>query len=165
MDGQATIDGDNQIISEDWMKLKFALIGAVFAVGAVGIAYADIKEDVIKMRQRLMDANGQAAKVAVTMARGDAPFDATIAAAVLLSISHDNDVLPNLFPAGTETGETKAGPAIWSDNAGFKALSAKMVTDAKAAADAAAQGIDAFKKAMGPVGQNCQACHEKYRQS
>lgn len=145
--------------------MKLAAAAAFLAVGAVGIAYADINPDIIKMRQRLMDANGQAAKVAVTMARGDAPFDPVVAAAVLLSISHDNDVLPNLFPAGTDKGDTKAGPAIWTDNAGFKALSAKMVSDAKAAADAAGQGLDAFKKAMGPVGENCQSCHEKYRQS
>jgi cytochrome c556 len=147
------------------MKIRFGLAVALFSVVAAGFAYGDINEDVIKMRQRLMDANGAAARIAVTMAKGDAPFDAVIAAAAMLSISHDNDVLPNLFPAGTETGETKAGPAIWSDNAAFKALSAKMVVDAKAAAEAAAQGLEAFKKAMGPVGANCQACHEKYRQS
>ena len=38
-----------------------------------------------------------------------------------------------------------------------------MAVDAKAASDAAASGLDAFKTAMGPVGQNCQSCHEKYR--
>jgi cytochrome c556 len=70
-----------------------------------------------------------------------------------------------LFPDSTKTGETKAGAAIWEDAAGFEALSKKMVVDATAAADAAAKGLDAFKAAMGPVGQNCQACHQKYRQS
>ena len=56
-----------------------------------------------------------------------------------------------------------AGPEIWKDKAGFKALNLKMSADAKAAADAAAQGKDAFAKAFAAVGQNCQGCHEKYR--
>jgi cytochrome c556 len=138
---------------------------AVLSIGITTVAYGDIAEDVIKMRQRLMDANGQAARIAIQMARGDVPFDATIARAALLSIAHDNDVFPTLFPDSTKTGKTKAGAAIWDDAAGFQALSAKMVADATAAADAAAKGVDAFKAAMTPVGQNCQACHQKYRQS
>ena len=139
------------------------------AIALIGISTATVAlgqhDDIIKMRQRLMDSNGQAAKVAVSMIRGELPFDATIAAAVANSISHDNAVVFDLFPDGSDKGETKAGPAIWSDKAGFKALSLKMVTDAKAAADAAAKGKDAFVEAFTAVGQNCQACHEKYRQS
>jgi cytochrome c556 len=147
------------------MRIKLGLAVAAIAIGVASVAYGDANEDIIKMRQRLMDANGQAARVAITMARGDVPFDAAIAAAVVSTISHDNAVFPILFPDGTQTGDTKAGAEIWSDNEGFKALSAKMAADAQAASDAAAQGVDAFKAAMTPVAQNCQACHEKYRQS
>jgi cytochrome c556 len=133
-------------------------------LGVATIAYADINEDVISLRRGLMvNANQQAIKVAIQMARGDVPFDATLAQAALLTISHDAEVFPSLFPKGTETGfDTKAGPAIWSDFEGFKALSEKMAADAKAAAEAATT-LDGLKGALGPVGQNCQACHEKYR--
>ncbi len=147
------------------MKIKLGLAVAAIVIGATSVAYGDINEDIIKMRQRLMDANGQAARIAVTMARGDAPFDPAVAEAVLSSIAHDNTVFPMLFPDGTQSGETKAGDAIWSDADGFKALSAKMVKDATAAAEAAGKGLDAFKAALGPVAKNCQSCHEKYRKS
>lgn len=146
------------------MKVKLGLAVLLIATGAaVGLAVA--QPDIIVLRQQLMKTNGQAAKVAVGMIRGDIPFDATVAAAAAASIAHDNTVFPELFPAGSETGETKAGEAIWSDVAGFKAASAKVVTDANAAAAAAAQGKDAFAAAFGAVGQDCQACHEKYRKS
>jgi cytochrome c556 len=45
----------------------------------------------------------------------------------------------------------------------FKMHAAQLGTDAKAAADAAAQGEDAFKAAFGAVGGDCGACHKKYR--
>lgn len=146
------------------MKIKLGLAVLLVATGAaVGLAAAN--PDIIVMRQQIMKTNGQAAKVAVGMIRGDIPYDAAVAAAVAASIAHDNEVFPHLFPAGTETGETKAGDAIFSDSAGFQAASAKVVTDATAAAAAAAQGKDAFAAAFGVVGQDCQACHEKYRKS
>jgi cytochrome c556 len=146
------------------MKMKLGVAAAVIAMGIATIAYADFNEDVIKLRRGLMEiANQQAIKIVIQMARGDVPFDTTLAQAALLTISHDAEVIPSLFPPGTESGfNTKAGPAIWSDFEGFKALSDKMATDAKAAAEAATT-LDGLKGVLNQVGQNCQACHEKYR--
>jgi cytochrome c556 len=151
--------------SEDRMKTTLGIVVALTGVFVATVALGGPQDDIIKMRQRLMDSNGQAAKVAVGMIRGEIPFDATVAAAVVTSISHDNAVVFDLFPDGSDKGDTKAGPEIWKNKADFKALSLKMVADAKAAADAAAKGKDAFAQAFQAVGQNCQACHEKYRQS
>src|SRR5687767_10947622 len=111
-------------ILEVWMKIKLGLAVLLVATGAAaGLAVAN--PDIIVLRQQIMKTNGQAAKVAVGMIRGDIPFDAAVAAAAAESIAHDNAVFPHLFPAGSETGETKAGEAIWSDAAGFQAASAK----------------------------------------
>ena len=145
------------------MKKKLGIAVALIGVTSATFAFAD-PADIIKMRQRLMDSNGQAAKVAVSMIRGELPFDANVAAAVAMSIGHDNAVFFDLFPAGTDKGDTKAGPAAFSDQAGLKELSLKMTKDAEAAAGAAAKGKDAFAEAFKAVGANCQSCHEKYRQ-
>jgi cytochrome c556 len=45
----------------------------------------------------------------------------------------------------------------------FKALAAQLATDAKAAATAAPNGVDAFKTAFFTVNGDCSACHKKYR--
>jgi cytochrome c556 len=45
----------------------------------------------------------------------------------------------------------------------FKAIAAKLVTDAKAASAAAPNGVDAFKVAFQAVGGDCMSCHQKYR--
>jgi cytochrome c556 len=68
-----------------------------------------------------------------------------------------------LFPEGSETGgETKAGPAIWTDRENFEAMIAAFVETVKAAEAAVAQGQDAFTLAWQPVAEGCTACHAVY---
>jgi cytochrome c556 len=73
-------------------------------------------------------------------------------------------VFPTLFPAGTDKGDTKAAPAIWTDRAGFEkdamALSAageKLSVAAKAGDETAVAA--AYKE----IGDACGACHKDYR--
>jgi len=153
------------------MKKTLGIAIALIGVAITTVAVGDEPNPVIVLRQRLMDADGQAAALAVAMIRGQTPYDPAMAATAATIISHVYSNMADLFPAGTDKGQgidgkpTKAGPDIWKDNAGFKALNQKMAADAKSAADAAPKGKDAFAQAFVTVGQNCQACHEKYRQS
>jgi cytochrome c556 len=73
-------------------------------------------------------------------------------------------VFVTLFPAGSDTGETKALPTVWSDSAGFQAAS----KNAEAAFDklsvAAGSGdMAALTAAFGDAGKACGACHDKFR--
>jgi cytochrome c556 len=146
------------------MKLKLGLAVMAFTVAATGFAFADDK--IIQLRQQIMKANGAAAGVAFGMAKGDIPFDATVAAAAVGSIAGNNNVFFELFPAGTETGaNTRALAAIWSDPDGFKAVSVKTVDAANAAAAAAAEGQEAFGASLQALGAACGECHENYRQA
>ncbi|MEQ9689584.1 MAG: cytochrome c [Bauldia litoralis] len=143
------------------MKLKLGLAVAAFAVAASGLAVAN--EDIIGLRKQAMKVNGQAAKVSVGMIKGEIPFNAEVAAAAMMLIADSSTEFVHLFPEGSETGDTKAGDAIWSDPDGFKAASKAAADAATAAATAAADGQEAFGAAFGAVGQACGACHEGYR--
>ncbi len=68
-----------------------------------------------------------------------------------------------LFPAGSDSGDTKASPKIWEDMAGFKAAEDKFEADVAAALAAPAQDLDAFKAQFGAIAANCGACHQTYR--
>lgn len=147
------------------MKLKLSL-AALLLVGTTGFASA--ADEVILLRQALMNSNQEASKVIVAMLRKQIPFDASIAAAALSTVAHDNEIFPTLFPAGTEAptdpaNKTEAKPEVWSDMAGFQALSEKMAKDAAAAAAAAAGDQQAFLAAFKTVSDNCNACHDKFR--
>jgi cytochrome c556 len=143
------------------MRVKIALVLAAFAVSVAGVAHS--ADDPIMARRALMKKNGAAAKVAVDFIKGTTPYDAAGAAAAMKDIADDLTTFVTLFPEGSDKGETSASPAIWTDMDGFKAIAAKMVTDANAAAAAAPNGLDAFQTAFATVGDNCQSCHEKDR--
>ncbi len=143
------------------MRVRMALTALAFGVALAGVAHA--ADDPIQARRALMKQNGEAAKVAFGMVQGKVPFDATQAAAAMKELQDDMTVFPTLFPEGSDTGDTAAAPAIWQNMDDFKARAMKLVADAKAAEMAAADGLDAFKAAAGPIGQDCGGCHELYR--
>ena len=116
----------------------------------------------IEDRQALMKSIAGAAKNANAIAKAPT-YDAAAAKAQMQIIVDGAAKLPSLFPKGSDTGatKTKAGPAIWTDAAGFKAASDKMGKDAAAAG--AAADATAFAAAFKTVTADCSACHKDYR--
>ena len=69
-----------------------------------------------------------------------------------------------MFPAGSDKGETKALPTVWSDMAGFQAASKNADAAYDKLAVAAGSGdLAALTAAFGDTGKACGACHEKFR--
>ena len=73
--------------------------------------------------------------------------------------------MPTRFPEGSDTGDTKALPAIWSDRAGFEAANTRalgLLETLRATAMAGdAAAFAAAYQAVGP--QGCGGCHRPYR--
>lgn len=139
-------------------KLLLALpVLAVTSTAVVADPYAD--------RTAIMKSFGEAMKVLVPTVKGEAAYDAAAVAAALGKIGEGAakiDVAA-LFPAGSNTGDSTAAPAIWENLADFTARMDKLKADATAAAAANPADIDAFKAVFGPLAGNCAECHEKYR--
>ena len=143
--------------------LVAAVVGALVAGGIVGgttIAFA--QADAIKQRQD----NRKQAGAAMRAIKGiiDAKGDAKTAVPHAAKLKELEIAFVTLFPAGSDKGETKALPAIWTDMAGFK----KASDDSNAAYDklavAAASGdLAALTAAFGDTGKACGACHDKFR--
>lgn len=143
---------------------RFALTLALALVLPAGALVA--QDSPIEQRQALMKKNGDAAKTAGDMVKGEVAYDADAAAEAMQTIAANMEELPTLFPEGSETGfETEAKETIWADREGFEARAAKLHEEAEAAAAAAEEGLDAFKVAFGTATQNCKACHDEYRVS
>ena len=136
-----------------------AAAAILLAAGVATLLAADA--DPAKARHEAMEQVGDNMKTLGKMARGQAPFDAAVVATSAKTIKQRLDEAATLFPAGSDKGETKAKPEIWSDRATFD----KIMKDSQAAAAALAEVKDeaAFRPAMGALGQNCKACHDKFR--
>jgi cytochrome c556 len=98
------------------------------------------------------------------MANGRIPFDAK-AAADNAEIATIASKLPYAgFVEGTDKGETKAEPKIWTEMDKFKGAAAKMQEEmAKLNVAAKSGNIDTIKAAVGETGKSCKACHDAYR--
>lgn len=136
---------------------------AVLATIAIAASGAGIAQDAISQRKATMKSFGGSAKAGSDMVKGTVPFDAAKAEQAMGTIASGAATIPKLFPAGSDSGETRASPKIWQDRAGFEANATKLATDAAAAQKAAATGAEAFKAAFGNVAKNCDSCHETYR--
>lgn len=140
------------------------MIRPVFAaiVLIAGVSAAAAQQDPIKARQALMKSNGDQAKVGAAMVKGEAPFDLAKAKAIFTTLDANAGKLKALWPAGSDKGDTKASPKIWSDMAGFNAELAKLASLAKAA-DTSVTDIASFKTQFSAVGKVCGDCHQTYR--
>jgi cytochrome c556 len=121
-------------------------------------------EDAIKYRQSALFVMGQHFGRIGAMVNGRVPFDAKAAA--------DNaDIVAAMaqlpwagFAAGTDKGNTKAKPEIWSEQAKFKEHNEKLIAETgKLAAAAKTGNLDTLKTAFGSTAGTCKGCHDAFR--
>ncbi len=143
--------------------LIVALIGAL-AAGAVvgGATIAMAQGDVIAQRKdnRKQTAAAMRAIKGIVDAKG--PTAGAVEQAAKLKTLETAFV--KMFPAGSDKGETRALPAIWTDWAGFEAASknADMAYD-KLATAAGSGNAEALATAFADTGKACGACHQKFQ--
>jgi cytochrome c556 len=148
--------------------MKKLILGAVAVAGSICALPAAAQfakpEDAIKYRKAAFIVLQTHFSRIGAMASGRAPFDAKAAAenadmALMLA------KLPyTAFPEGTDKGETRARPEVWSESDKFRAAAVKMQEEVSRLNAAAKTGnLDTIKAAFGPVGQSCKACHDHFR--
>lgn len=145
-------------------SFRLALLAAAAAFALPAAAQFAKPEDAIKYRQSVMFLQGQHLGRIFAMASGRAPFDAKAAVdnAVLLDTI---DKLPfAAFVDGTDKGNTRAKPEIWTERAKFDAAAQKMQDEVSKLVAAAKTGDQAqIRTAAGAVGGACKACHDSYQ--
>lgn len=137
----------------------------VLAISMLALAGSAAFADPIQDRQALMKERGKIAGGLSKVAKGDEAFDAVAVLTQLQALQANAEKLDvdALFPKGSDTGDTTAGPKIWEDMAGFKAVEDKYLGDVKAAVAAAPGDVDALKAQIGAIGSDCGTCHQAYR--
>jgi cytochrome c556 len=150
------------------MKRSAVLFAAcALALGIAGTAAAQTfqkPEDAIKYRKSALTVMATHFGALGAMANGRAPYDAAAAArhADVLAVVH---TLPWAgFTPGTDKGETRAKPEVWSEAAKFKEGQDRLHADmGKLVAAAKTGNLDNLKAAFGPNSGSCKACHDAFR--
>jgi cytochrome c556 len=146
-------------------RLSLAALAVTGIVTALPAAAQFAKpEDAIKYRKAVFTVMAAHFGRIGAMAGGKAPFDAA-AAQSNAEIATMMSKLPYVaFIAGTDTGDTRAKPNVWSDADKFKAAATKMQDEmAKLNVAAKSGNLDQIKAAFDPVGKACKACHDDFR--
>ena len=138
------------------------VVGATLALPAA--AQFQKPEDAIKYRKAAFSVMVTHFGRLGAMANGRIPFDAKVAAEnadLALTMSK----LPYAaFTEGSDKGDTKAKPEIWTEGDKFRASAAKMQEEmVKLNAAAKTGNVDILKAAFGPTAAACKACHDVYR--
>ena len=151
------------------MKYRPALaamaIGLVTTLTALPAAAQFRNTDAaIKYRQSAMSLQGNHMARVFAMANGQVPFDAKVAAENIEIVAMLNRLQFTAFIDGSDKGNTRAKPEIWSEKDKFNAAIAKSQEDVlKLAAAGKTGNLDQIKAAAGAVGESCKACHDAYQ--
>ena len=146
---------------------KIATLILVFASAVMALPAAAQfakPEDAIKYRRSSFSVMQTHFFRLANMVNGLAPYDPKAAAdnaAIVLAMSK----LPwPAFAPGTGEGDTRAKPAIWTQQAKFNDSAQKMVAQA-ATLDAVARtgDLDKLKVAFRATAGTCQSCHDAFR--
>lgn len=139
---------------------------AASALAAPAMAQFQKPEDAVKYRKASFTVLAAHFGRVGAMANGRVPFDAKVAAESA-AIAETMSKLPwEAFGPGTDKGDTRAVPAVWTEQAKFKAASEKMMGEvAKLNAAAKTGNLDQIKAAFGAAGASCKACHDDFRKN
>jgi cytochrome c556 len=152
-------------------SIKFRSVPVAFGLGlAVALialpAAAQFRnaEAAIKYRQSAMYLQNTQMGRLFAMANGQVPFDAKVAAEHIEIVAMLNRLQFTAFVDGSDKGNTKAKPEVWSEKDKFAAAITKSQDDVQKLVAAGKTGnLDQIKAAAGAVGQSCKACHDAYR--
>jgi cytochrome c556 len=137
---------------------------ATFAVSLPAAAQFAKPEDAIRYRRAAFTVMSTHFGRVAAMANGRIPFDAK-AVADNAEIATIMSKLPYAgFVEGSDKGETRAEPKIWTEMDKFRAAAAKMQDEmAQLNVVAKTGNIDAIKAQVAETGKACKACHDVYR--
>jgi cytochrome c556 len=98
------------------------------------------------------------------MAKGEMPYDKALFARNAENVAFLSKLPKDGFIPGSDGGDTKAKPEVWSKADKFKEANDRMESEAAKLAELAKGGnLDVLKEQMGKLQKTCKACHEDFK--
>lgn len=136
------------------------LILPLSLVATVAFAHGGVTDPTVKARMSLMGEVKEAMGVIGGMAKGNKPFDATLAATAKEDLVRAAQQIPAAFEVPASDPKSEALPEIWSDWDGF---AAKAVAMEAAVAAVDTSSLEGLRGGLAGVGKSCGGCHKTYR--
>ena len=147
------------------MKKAFVVAGVIVSIGG-GIAAETFAQEKPENYIRLRKANQQVVNWHMrqigAMVKGQTPMNQAEAAKAANVIATLAPVFAGAFPPGTDQGDTRARPEVWTQREKFEQYMNRYVAEATKLNEAAKSGAD-LKGPFGSVAKTCQNCHDDFR--
>ena len=145
-------------------RVMAAAVTLGLSSGIVLEAWAQQPEQYIRFRKANQQVVNWHMRPLAAMAKGQQPMDVAEATRVANVIATLAPVFATAFPPGTDQGDTRARPEIWSQPDKFKQLMDRYAAEATKTLDAAKSGnADNFRAQFGNLVKACDACHDDFR--
>ena len=149
------------------MKLSVNIVFASFlaVVFSGNVSADDVKpEDAIKYRKSVMTVMRWEFKPLSAMVKGERPFDKDMFVRNAAYLEVLSKMPLEGYVPGSDKGETKAKPEIWTEMDKFKGGMDKLQTEtAKLAQVAKTREMSQIKAQLGETEKTCKACHDNFR--
>jgi cytochrome c556 len=144
-------------------KSILAVMAATLAMAAAE-AQTPKPEDQLKLRKAAYSLMNYSLGTLDAMTAGKRPFNKEEALRNADLLAQLATIPKGFFGEGSDKGETRAKPEVWTNRADFDAKMDKMIQETGKLAQVAKTGdAAAIKKAVHDVDEACAACHEEYR--
>lgn len=150
--------------------MKRAVVSAALAVAIMMAALPQVwanepkPEDVIEFRESVYEVIGWYFRPLGAMAKGDIPYDRELAiknSGIVAAMSH---IAPDAFVRGSDVGETRARPEIWTKEDQFRSAMERFQKEAATLAEVSKTGdFSAVRAQVGETGKACKNCHDDFR--
>jgi cytochrome c556 len=147
-------------------KVSLVVVSVALLAGSVGVANAEMsREDyAIKVRKGGFTMMTWYMGPMGRMLKGEMPYDKAQFQRNAEALAFLSKLPKDAFIPGSDKGETKAKPEIWSKADKFKtAYDAMEAETAKLAELSKTASQDALKEQMGKVQKTCKSCHEEFK--
>ena len=138
------------------------LVAAVALVGFTAVEAADDPANVIKYRQIIMQSHGTHLPAIVMVLNGEVSYTEHVAAHARAAHAVSL-MLDDVFPEGTDVGDTRAKSEIWTNRAEFDAAVKALQTATGEFVRVAESGdMAAVGAQLNEVGKACGGCHKPF---
>ncbi len=146
------------------IPFKLSIIGMAVTVliATAALAHQGVKDPHVKARMHAMGDIAAATKTLGAMAKGQIPFESTMAADARNSLIAISLELPGLFEINAVDRVSEAKPDIWDNFPDFVVQADAMKT---AAQNLDVTSVTTLREGVRAVGASCGGCHKAYRVS